>query len=74
MYLTHTIGGSLVKPLFFDFPLDHQTFSDDVISSTYMLGGALKVPVVQLGGDFEHGGRMKTFWCQYLKIGNSIVD
>jgi hypothetical protein len=33
----------------------------------------LEVPIVQLGGDFKHGGRMETFWCQYLNIGNSIV-
>ena len=43
MYLTHTIGGSLVKPLFFDFPKDDMCFTDKVQTSTYMLGDAIKV-------------------------------
>lgn len=49
-YLTHTNGGSLVKPLFFDFPTDDQSFTDAAQSSTFMLGDSLKVsPLVQEG-------------------------
>jgi alpha-glucosidase (family GH31 glycosyl hydrolase) len=30
MYLAHTQGGSVIKPLFFDFPKDDEVFSDSV--------------------------------------------
>lgn len=43
MYLTHTNGGSLVKPLFFDFPMDDGSFSEDVQQTTFMLGDSVKV-------------------------------
>lgn len=48
MYLTHTQGGSLVKPLFFDFPHDDGSFLEWVQSTTFMLGDSLKVsPLVE---------------------------
>ena len=48
MYLTHTNGGSLVKPLFFDYPNDDMCFSADVQQSTFMLGDSVKVtPLLQ---------------------------
>lgn len=43
LYLAHTNGGSLVKPLFFDYPKDDMCFTDEVQSSTYMLGDSIKV-------------------------------
>jgi len=46
MYMTHTNGGSLSHPLFFDFPADDGSFSDAAISQTFMLGDAVKVSPV----------------------------
>lgn len=57
LYLSHSLGGSFVKPLFFDFPTDDATFSDWVQQTTFMLGDALKVsPLldsVQEGGSYK---------------------
>ena len=50
LYLAHTVGGSLVRPLFFDFPTDENSFWDAVQSTTYMLGQALKVSPVLTAG------------------------
>ena len=48
MYKNYREGGSLVKPLFFDFPSDDMCFED--IEHTYMLGDAVKVsPVLEAG-------------------------
>ena len=50
MYLAHANGGSLAKPLFFDFPTDDGSFTDAAMSTTFMLGDSLKVsPVMQAG-------------------------
>ena len=43
MYMTHTNGGSLARPLFFDFPTDDGSFNDASISQTFMLGDSVKV-------------------------------
>ena len=43
MYLSHANGGSLVKPLFFDYPTDDQCFTQFAQESTFMLGDSVKV-------------------------------
>ena len=48
MAMNNFYGGPLVYPLFFDYPLDDNCFSD--IEHTYMLGDAIKVsPVLEAG-------------------------
>jgi alpha-glucosidase (family GH31 glycosyl hydrolase) len=48
MYKVYREGGSLVYPLFFDYPEDDKVF--DVSEETYMLGDAIKVsPVLDKG-------------------------
>lgn len=44
--MTHTNGGALSHPLFFDFPTDDGSFNDAAISQTFMLGDAVKVSPV----------------------------
>lgn len=44
----HREGGSLVRPLFFDYPADNNTYDD--VEHTYMLGNAIKAsPVLKAG-------------------------
>jgi len=48
LYKVYRYGGSIVSPLFFDFPEDDSCFTD--IEHTYMLGEAVKVsPVLEAG-------------------------
>lgn len=48
MYSSYREGGSLVKPLFFDYPEDDKTYEN--IDTTFMLGDAIKVsPVLEQG-------------------------
>lgn len=46
MYKVYREGGSIVRPLFFDFPNDDNCFIDDVTDSTFLLGDAIKVSPV----------------------------
>ena len=48
MYSVFRLGGSLVKPLFFDYPNDPETFNNNDI--TFMLGDALKISPVLAEG------------------------
>lgn len=46
MYKVYLYGGSLIRPLFFDYPTDDNCFNN--IEDTYMLGDAIKVsPVLE---------------------------
>jgi len=41
-------GGALVRPMFFDFPLDDNTYEN--VEGTFMLGDSIKVsPVLEQG-------------------------
>ena len=44
MYLVHREGGSLVKPLFFDYPYDDECFVDT--EQSFFLGDSVKVSPV----------------------------
>jgi hypothetical protein len=77
MYLTHANGGSLVKPLFFDFPHDDESFSHEVLSSTYMLGDSVKVsPLLQSkqDGDTYTSYFPQGIWVDLYNPGNIITS
>lgn len=44
MYKVYRFGGSMVYPMFFDYPNDDSTFQD--IENTYMFGDSIKVSPV----------------------------
>ncbi len=44
MYKVYREGGSLVRPMFFDYPEDTKVYDD--IEHTFMLGEAIKVSPV----------------------------
>jgi alpha-glucosidase (family GH31 glycosyl hydrolase) len=48
MYNTYLNGGSLVKPLFFDYPTDDNCFKNT--DNTFMLGDSIKVSPVLTAG------------------------
>ena len=48
MYLSYRVGGSVVKPMFFDYPQDDKCFTD--IEHTYMLGDSIKVSPILVPG------------------------
>jgi alpha-glucosidase (family GH31 glycosyl hydrolase) len=53
MYKVYRYGGSLVYPLFFDFPNDDASF--DNADSTFMIGDSIKVsPVLESGVTDEY--------------------
>lgn len=61
MYLSYREGGSIVKPLFFDFPEDDNCFNDT--EHTYFLGEAIKVsPVLKSGKDAYDVYFPKGYW------------
>ena len=43
MYKVYRDGGSIVRPLFFEFPHDDKCFWENVTDTTFMLGDAIKV-------------------------------
>ena len=48
MYKSYREGGSVVYPLFFDYPNDDGCFND--VEHTYMLGDSIKVsPILNQG-------------------------
>ena len=48
MYSSHRDGGSLLRPLFFEFPTDDEAFVNT--DKTFMLGDSIKVsPVLEKG-------------------------
>jgi alpha-glucosidase (family GH31 glycosyl hydrolase) len=42
------MGGAVVRPLFFDYPNDDNTFNN--VESTYMLGDSIKVSPILVPG------------------------
>jgi len=54
--------GTIWRPLFFEFPKDPETYSDDIADTTFMIGSSLLVtPIVEQG---------KTSRSIYLPEGN----
>lgn len=48
LYSSYRLGGAVVRPLFFDYPMDENTYEN--IEATYMLGDSIKVsPVLEKG-------------------------
>lgn len=51
MYQVFREGGPLVRPLFFDYPTDEETFKN--VDNTFMLGDALKISPVLTNNDAQ---------------------
>jgi len=61
MYKVYRDGGSIIRPLFFEFPEDGNTFNENTIDSTFFLGDALKVsPVLKAG--VKNGDKFQSYF------------
>lgn len=61
MYAAYRTGGSIVRPLFFDYPMDVN--AHDFSNSTFMLGDSIKVsPVLEKG--LKEGSEFKSYFPQ----------
>lgn len=71
MFKVYRDGGSIVRPLFFDYPEDDQCFND--IDNTYLYGDAIKVsPVLTSKADKYQSYFPKGEWADLNVYQNKI--
>ncbi len=76
LYSAYRMGGAVVRPLFFDYPNDDNTFNN--VESTYMLGDSIKVsPILVPGmkdGDLYQAYFPQGVWYSLNEPYNKIVS
>ncbi|XP_015930991.1 sucrase-isomaltase, intestinal [Parasteatoda tepidariorum] len=66
-HLSHTKGSSVVRPLFFEFPNDNETFS---IDSQFMWGSSLLIsPILEEGAEMINFYLPEGIWYDYYQGG-----